>query len=62
MSKTTTTTVTRNAGKAFSVKALNFLVGNAGILSAGKIAGRLGRTVKAVRRKAEKLGVSLRLN
>jgi hypothetical protein len=53
--------VTRNAGKMFSDKAVNFLVINAGVLSAKSIAGRLGRTTKAVRRKAEKLGISLSL-
>ena len=58
MSKTSST-VTRNAGKLFSVKAVGFLVSNAGTLSAKSIAGRLGRTTKAVRRKAEKLGISL---
>lgn len=52
---------TRNAGKLFSEKAVNFLVSNAGVLSAKSIAGRLGRTTKAVRRKAEKLGISLSL-
>ena len=58
MSKTSST-VTRNAGKLFSVKAVGFLVSKAGTLSAKSIAGRLGRTTKAVRRKAEKLGISL---
>lgn len=56
-----TTVSTRNAGKVFSEKAVNFLVNNAGVLSASSIAGRLGRTTKAVRRKAEKLGISLSL-
>jgi len=59
MSKTTTSASTRNAGKAFSNRAVNFLVSNAGSMSAKSIAGRLGRTTKAVRRKAEKLGLSL---
>ena len=61
MSSTSTTTVLRNAGKPFSDKAVNFLVNNAGVLSASSIAGRLGRTVKGIRRKAEKLGISLSL-
>ena len=52
----------RNAGKPFSEKATSFLLDNAGSLSATSIAGRLGRTVKAVRRKAEKLGLSLSVN
>lgn len=56
------TTQPRNAGKPFSVKAESYLVDNAGVLSAKSIAGRLGRTVKAVRRKAEKLGISLAVN
>jgi hypothetical protein len=51
-----------NAGKAFSVRAVNFLVNFAGIRSAGSIAGTLGRTPKSIRRKAEKLGVSLAVN
>lgn len=55
-------TTTRNAGKPFSDKAVAFLVNNAGNMSAKSIAGRLGRTTKAVRRKAEKLGVSLAIN
>ena len=62
MSKTTTNTSTRNAGKTFSDRALNFLIGNAGLMSAKSIAGRLGRTTKSVRRKAEKLGVKLSVN
>jgi len=61
MSSSKTSTVLRNAGKLFSEKAVNFLVINAGVLSASSIAGRLGRTTKAVRRKAEKLGISLSL-
>lgn len=62
MSKTTTSASTRNAGKAFSVRATNFLILNAGSMSAKSIAGRLGRTTKAVRRKAEKLGLKLSVN
>jgi len=58
----TNTTNTRNAGKLFSDKALNFLIGNAGTRSARSIAGSLGRSVKAVRRKAEKLGLKLSVN
>jgi predicted ArsR family transcriptional regulator len=56
------TTTTRNAGKAFTDRAVNFLIGNAGLMTATAIAGRLGRTTKAVRRKAEKLGVKLSVN
>jgi hypothetical protein len=51
----------RNAGKVFSDKALNFLLGSAGRLSAKSIAGQLGRTTKSIRRKAEKFGISLSL-
>lgn len=54
-----TTTTLRNAGKPFSVKAVNFLVSKAGKQPAGSIARQLGRTEKAIRRKAEKLGISL---
>jgi predicted ArsR family transcriptional regulator len=53
--------LTRNSGKIFTDKAVDFLINNAGVLSAKSIAGRLGRTTKAVRRKAEKLGLSLSL-
>jgi len=62
MSKTTTVTNTSSAGKAFSVQATNFLIMNAGSRSARSIAAQLRRTVKSVRRKAEKLGLSLALN
>ena len=58
MSKTTGLN-TRNAGKAFTTRGTLFLLNNAGTLSARAIAQILGRTEKAVRRKAEKLGVSL---
>lgn len=51
----------RNAGKLFSDKAVTYIINNAGVLSAKSIAGRLGRTTKSVRRKAEKLGLSLTL-
>lgn len=57
-----TTTQPRNAGKVFSSRATAYLLNNAGIMSAKSIAGVLGRTEKAVRRKAEKLGVSLAVN
>ena len=50
---------TRNSGKLFSTKAVSFLLDSAGIITASSIASRLGRTTKSVRRKAEKLGVSL---
>ena len=53
------TTVLRNAGKPFTDKAVTFLVKNAGRRSASSIASQLGRTEKSVRRKAEKLGLSL---
>lgn len=49
----------RNAGKPFTVKAVSFLENNAGLMTATSIAGRLGRTIKSIRRKAEKLGLSL---
>jgi hypothetical protein len=61
-STTTTTKQPRNAGKVFSSNAEIYLINNAGRMSAKSIAGVLGRTVKAVRRKAERLGVSLALN
>lgn len=52
----------RNAGKPFSDKAVGYLVDKAGRMSARSIANVLGRTEKSVRRKAEKLGLSLSLN
>jgi hypothetical protein len=61
MSSSNVTGNARNGGKLFSDRAVNFLIVNAGVLSAKSIAGRLGRTTKAVRRKAEKLGLSLSL-
>ena len=51
----------RNAGKPFTERAVNFLTIRAGKQSASSIARQLGRTEKSVRRKAEKLGLSLRL-
>ena len=57
-----TITTPRNAGKVFSSRATSYLVRNAGLMSAKSIAGVLGRTEKAVRRKAEKLGISLAVN
>ena len=57
--------VTKNLvkrGTPFSSAAINFLVSNAGKRSATSIASQLRRTVKSVRRKAEKLGLSLRVN
>ena len=52
----------RMAGKPFSVAATDYLVNNAGVIPASQIASRLGRTTKAIRRKAEKLGLSLAVN
>jgi hypothetical protein len=48
-------------GKRFSSKAVGFLAANAGKMSVKSIANRLRRTPKSVSRKAEKLGISLRL-
>jgi len=52
-------TTVRNAGKPFSEKAVSFLLKNAGKRSAVSIANQLGRTEKSIRRKAEKLNLSL---
>lgn len=52
----------RNAGKTFSPKATTYLMKNAGKMKAVSIANVFGRTEKAVRRKAEKLGLSLAIN
>lgn len=52
-------TTYRNAGKPFTEKAVSFLMKNAGKRPAVSIANQLGRTEKSIRRKAEKLGVSL---
>jgi len=59
MAKKTTTKTPRNAGKYFTPKAVDFIYDNAGSLTAAQIGKRLGRTTKAIRRKAEKLEVSL---
>jgi len=52
-------TQVRNAGKPFTKAAVNFIFSNAGKMTSKKIAARLGRTVKSVSRKAEKLSLSL---
>lgn len=57
-----TSTQIRNAGKPFSPRAVEFLLKKAGKMRARSIANVLGRTEKSVRRKAEKLGVSLAVN
>lgn len=48
-------------GTKFSVKAVGFLRSNAGKMSAQSIANRLRRTRKSVIRKAQKIGLSLRV-
>lgn len=48
-------------GTLFSDKSVNFLTKNAGKLPAKSIAAILHRTEKSIRRKAEKLGLSLKL-
>ena len=62
MATTTTKTNLVPKGTPFSNKAVNFLVTNAGKRSASSIASQLRRTEKSVRRKAEKLGLSLRVS
>jgi hypothetical protein len=52
----------RSAGKQFSERAVSFLVGYAGVRTVKSIANSLGRTPKAIQRKAEKLGISLAVN
>lgn len=52
----------RSAGKPFSPRAVSYLLKNAGKMKASSIANVLGRTEKSIRRKAEKLGVSLAVN
>jgi hypothetical protein len=54
-------TATRT-GKKFTAGSLNFLIGSAGTMSATSIARVLHRTTKSVRRKAEKLGLSLKVS
>ena len=49
-------------GKLFSSSSVNFIINNAGKMKASSIANILHRTEKSVRRKAEKLGISLRFN
>lgn len=48
-------------GKKFTSGSVNFLTSNAGKMSAKSIANILHRTEKSVRRKAEKLGLSLKV-
>lgn len=60
MPSKTNGTATRT-GKKFTTGSLGFLVNNAGKMSAKSIAKVLHRTEKSVRRKAEKLGLSLRV-
>lgn len=57
-----TKVVTRSYGKPFSLRAVRFLLNNAGTMSTTGIANRLGRTVKSIRNKASRLGVSLTLS
>ena len=53
-------TATRS-GKKFTQGSVNFILRNAGKMTATKMASVLHRTTKSVRRKAEKLGISLRV-
>jgi hypothetical protein len=57
--KSTSSSKFRNLGKPWTEKQTNLLISSAGIRSVRFIASRVGRTVKAVRRKAESIGVSL---
>ena len=50
-----------NQGKPYTSKTVSFLITHAGSTSVTTIAKKLGRSVKGVRRKAEKLGLSLRV-
>lgn len=52
-------TTPRNAGKVFTVNEISALFVLLGTTSVTKIAKSLGRTEKAIRRKAEKLGLSV---
>lgn len=49
------------SGKKFTEGSVNFIRRNAGKMKAEKMASVLHRTTKSVRRKAEKLGISLRV-
>jgi hypothetical protein len=60
MSSNSNGTATRT-GKKFTTGSTSFLIGNAGKMSAKSIANVLHRTEKSIRRKAEKLGLSLRV-
>lgn len=48
-------------GKLFTESSINFIKKNAGKMTAKAIANVLHRTEKSVKRKAEKLGISLRV-
>lgn len=47
--------------KKFTERSVNFIRKNAGKMSAQSIANVIHRSEKSVRRKAEKLGISLRV-
>ena len=61
MPNTMTNGVATRNGKRFTTGSLRFLSNKAGKMSAKSIAKVLHRTVKSVRRKAEKLGLSLKV-
>ena len=48
-------------GKLYTAGSLNFIYGMAGQMKAKSIAAVLHRSVKSIRRKAEKLGISLKV-
>ena len=59
---TTTNGTATVKGKLFSNSNISFIINNAGKMKASSIANVLHRTEKSIRRKAEKLGISLRFN
>jgi|LauGreSuBDMM15SN_2_FD.fasta_scaffold1854048_1 hypothetical protein len=61
MRNTLTNGVATRNGKRFTTGSLRFLTNKAGKMSARSIAKVLHRTEKSVRRKAERLGLSLKV-
>jgi hypothetical protein len=62
MPNTLTNGVATRAGKRFTTGSVQFLRSRAGTMTASKIARVLHRTTKSVRRKAERLGLRLKVD
>jgi hypothetical protein len=62
MPNTLTNGVATRTGKRFTTGSVQFLRSRAGTMTASKIARVLHRTTKSVRRKAERLGLRLKVD